>query len=86
MDWLLGVSPILLIALVCPLMMIFMMRGMHGGHGAATEHDDHNAGDEDPERRLAQLEEEIHEPKQRIAARPPADAAPENRQSTVRHV
>jgi Protein of unknown function (DUF2933) len=27
-----GVLPVLLV-LACPLMMIFMMRGMHGGHG-----------------------------------------------------
>jgi hypothetical protein len=27
-----GILPLLLV-LACPLMMIFMMRGMHGGHG-----------------------------------------------------
>ncbi|GAA2558948.1 DUF2933 domain-containing protein [Pseudonocardia hydrocarbonoxydans] len=37
----LPVSSLLLLALVvCPLMMIFMMRGMHGGGG----HDGHDAG------------------------------------------
>lgn len=37
----LSVSSLLLLALVvCPLMMIFMMRGMHGGGG----HDGHDAG------------------------------------------
>lgn len=29
-----GMSPLLLVVLACPLMMFFMMRGgMHGGHG-----------------------------------------------------
>lgn len=27
--------------LACPLMMIFMMRGMMGGHGAGCDHPDH---------------------------------------------
>lgn len=85
MDWLVVAIPLALIALICPLTMIFM-RGMHGGHGAGGHDDHHNAGAEDPERRLAQLEEEIGELKQRIAARPPADSAQETNQSMVRHV
>jgi fatty acid desaturase len=46
----------LLILLVCPLMMIFMMRGMghSGGHGEAEghgrEHDDSDAGPRQEER------------------------------------
>lgn len=39
-----GVSPIFLVfLLVCPLMMFFMMRGMHGGqnnHGGHGSHDE----------------------------------------------
>jgi len=31
MDWLIGIFPIALVILLCPLMMFFMMRGMHGG-------------------------------------------------------
>lgn len=31
-----GVLPLLLV-LACPLMMVFMMRGMHGGRGPARE-------------------------------------------------
>ena len=27
------------LVLVCPLMMIFMMGGMHGGHGSAQDHE-----------------------------------------------
>jgi hypothetical protein len=27
-----------LLVLACPLLMVFMMRGMHGGHGAADGH------------------------------------------------
>ena len=30
-------SLLLLLVLVCPLMMLFMMRGMHGGHGATPD-------------------------------------------------
>ena len=33
MTSLLPLLPTALIALVCPLAMFFMMRGMHGGHG-----------------------------------------------------
>jgi len=36
-----GLLPYVLI-LLCPLMMIFMMRGMHSGHGG---HDEHNRED-----------------------------------------
>ena len=32
----------LLVVLACPLMMIFMMRGMHGGHGR-SEHEQRSA-------------------------------------------
>ena len=47
--------------LVCPLMMIFMMRGMmHGGHGG---HETHGASDPTPDaataRKLAAMELEI---------------------------
>ena len=33
MEGLIGLLPFAIFALACPLMMIFMMRGMHGGHG-----------------------------------------------------
>ncbi len=38
-----GLLPVLLI-LACPLMMIFMMRGMHGGRGHGHGHAGHGAG------------------------------------------
>jgi hypothetical protein len=38
MEWLTGVVPIALIVLACPLIMWFMMRGMHGEHGHAADH------------------------------------------------
>lgn len=55
MDWLIGAVPVALVVLMCPLMMIFMMRGMHGGHGQASEHD---ASADD---RIAELERQIGE-------------------------
>jgi len=35
----LSTSALLLFALACPLMMMFMMGGMGGGHGNDTKHD-----------------------------------------------
>ena len=35
MEWLL-----ILAAVACPLMMLFMMRGMHGGHSHGGDHQD----------------------------------------------
>ena len=36
------------LALACPLMMIFMMGGMHGGHGdTSTDHDHHSPASDD---------------------------------------
>ena len=32
--------PLLLLFLACPLMMVFMMRGMHGGHDMGAEDKD----------------------------------------------
>ena len=56
MDWLIGFMPILLFVLVCPLMMIFMMRGMHGGHGQPSAR--HDAS---PDERIAELEQQVRE-------------------------
>jgi hypothetical protein len=56
MDWLVGAIPIALLVLMCPLMMIFMMRGMHGGHGRPSEH--HNGL---PDQRIAELEQQVRE-------------------------
>lgn len=56
MDSLIGVVPIALVVLICPLMMIFMMRGMHNGHGdSAGQHKD------SPDERIAELEQQVRE-------------------------
>lgn len=55
MDWLVGAIPIALVVLMCPLMMIFMMRGMHGGHrGSYRQH-------ETSDDRIAELEQQVKE-------------------------
>ena len=65
MDALISALPLLII-LACPLMMIFMMRGMHGGRGgdenAPTQK--HDAGkrspfDQSADQRIAELEREV---------------------------
>jgi len=58
----------LLIVLACPLMMIFMMRGMHGGGASSQQHgevpSDQSAGTQhrnagDAELRIAELQHEV---------------------------
>jgi hypothetical protein len=51
----------LLILLACPLMMLFMMRGMSHGHGGghAPEHQLNPTEDDDRDVRLAELEREV---------------------------
>ena len=51
----------LLILLACPLMMLFMMRGMSHGHGGGHSPDHQTTPAEDHERdaRLAELEREV---------------------------
>jgi hypothetical protein len=56
MDWVIGVMPIALLVLMCPLMMIFMMRGMHGGHGHSSGREDTSADE-----RIAELEQQVRE-------------------------
>ena len=60
MESLIGLLPFWLLALVCPLAMLFMMRGMMGGHG---KNEGHAASSAEPERamamRLAAMEQEI---------------------------
>ena len=57
--------PLLLILAACPLMMIFMMRGMSSGHGAGPESPDairpmDGTDTRDPrDARLAELEREV---------------------------
>jgi len=56
MEWLIGAFPVILLVLICPLMMIFMMRGMHGGHGDSAAR--HDAPSDD---RIAELEQQVRE-------------------------
>ena len=56
MDWLIGSMPILLLVLMYPLMMIFMMRRMHSGHGQAAGRHDTSADE-----RIAELEQQVRE-------------------------
>ena len=56
MDWLAGAVPMVMLVLMCPLMMIFMMRRMHGGHGKTTVHRG-KATDE----RVAALEQQVRD-------------------------
>lgn len=57
----------LLLVLACPLMMIFMMRGMSGGrdtgagHGAASQGDQPPVADVDADQRIADLERQVAE-------------------------
>jgi hypothetical protein len=55
-EWLIGAFPVILLVLVCPLMMIFMMRGMHGGHGQPSGRHDAQADD-----RIAELEDQVRQ-------------------------
>lgn len=51
----------LLILLACPLMMVFMMRGMSHGHGGghSPDHQKNPAEDDERDVRLAELEREV---------------------------
>ena len=50
MEALVAVLPIALIALACPLLMLFLMRGAHGGFGGSAHH-----ASGDPAERLKEL-------------------------------
>jgi hypothetical protein len=57
----------LLIILACPLMMVFMMRGMHGGHDMGAEDKDPRHDGQAPrvdpsaDRRILDLERQVAE-------------------------
>jgi hypothetical protein len=54
MEWLIGVLPIALVALTCPLMMILMMLRMHGGHASPS-------GRDSSDDRIAELKQQVRE-------------------------
>jgi hypothetical protein len=58
MDWLTAAFPTLLIALICPIVMLVLMRGMHGGHRAPGEHAAHAGRVADADE-LARLRAEV---------------------------
>lgn len=63
----------LLFLLACPLMMIFMMAGMHGSHGS-SQHDTSAAtgdpgGDRATESRVAELERQVQTLRDQLAER-----------------
>lgn len=70
----------LLLVLACPLMMIFMMRGMHGGHGDNEQqthmHERHNGTGHEAARgeRIAELEREVAALRGRAGDRDDAEA------------
>jgi len=62
MEALVAVLPIALIALACPLLMLFLMRGAHGGSGGSAHH-----ASGDPAERLAQIEGELQHLRRELA-------------------
>ena len=66
MEALIAVLPIALIALACPLLMLFLMRGAHGGSGHGVHH-----ASGDPARRLAEIEGELERLRQELAPTAP---------------
>ena len=61
MEALIAVLPIALIALACPLLMLFLMRGAHHSSGGGPHH---TSGD--PAERLAQIEGELEHLKREL--------------------
>ena len=66
MEWLTGIAPIALIVLACPLMMWFMMRGMHGTGAGHSGMD----GGHGQEGKVEVLEREVKDLRQQLAALP----------------
>ena len=64
--------PLLLILLACPLMMIFMMAGMHGGHGSSRQDNTGASGplqatDHGTQDRVAELERQVQTLRDQLA-------------------
>ena len=70
MEWLTGLAPISLIVLLCPLLMWFMMRGMHGERGHAADHSSDSGLTADGSRQEAEaLKREVADLRRELAAR-----------------
>ena len=67
--------PLLFLLLACPLMMIFMMKGMHGGggHDASADHQHSPAEPDGRDRRIADLEQQVADLRAQEADRREAD-------------
>lgn len=73
MEAILGALPFLVILAVCPLMMIFMMRGGHGGHGAHGQHTSSQPAEtEGTQAKLRALEQEVETLRRQVGAAPTA--------------
>ena len=73
MEWLIGLLPVVLIALACSIAMFFMMRGMHGSRSGHEGHDTagrdrHNAAE------LQELRREVAALRRQVDARAGAAA------------
>lgn len=77
MDVLVSLAPVALIVLVCGGMHFFMMRGMHGGHGAGREGHSGLRNEDSPDR-VAQLESQVKRLQQEIQASQRNDASAGN--------
>ena len=70
MEWLTGLAPISLIVLLCPLMMWFMMRGMHGEHGHAADHSsDSGLTADGSQQEMKKLKREVADLRRELAGR-----------------
>lgn len=72
-----GLLPLLLV-LACPLMMIFMMKGMHGGHGHAHGHPEPKSREQMSMEELKQARDELND---EIGQRAQQTSYPGERQS-----
>jgi hypothetical protein len=68
MEWLAGLFPVLALFILCPLMMFFMMRGMHGSHEQAG-HTPTQAPPTTDDTEVARLRAELPAPRQREGSR-----------------
>ena len=70
MEWLGGLAPIGLIVILCPLMMWFMMRGVHGGQGHAADHSsDSGPAVAGSRQEMERLKREVADLQRELAAR-----------------